>query len=329
MSVEAMVDFLDSCWCARDHVVPCLVGPVGIGKTAAVNIHAKNVGANNVVTIIASQILPNEVSGITMPDADTKAMEIYDHFRLSRMKDGDILFFDELLEADQSVLKACLTLIESRELMSGRRLPDVQIVAATNPSIKPSMLKENIRQRFLFNRFNVDKVDTMRYIRETTGLDMSEELLGKLTSTGDEYNILTPRSLTKMATWISKATELSEAVNISNHIDSSWNSSIGSSLLKCWKNRVFVTKDKAKDAIRKAILDEFGIDDVLNIEELGGMVDEGSYNVVATEEFRNVSLKEMVETLSNLPEWENIAKRLKEVEIEEPLDSEDDENIMF
>lgn len=173
MAFQDMVDYLDSCWCARNQIVPCLVGPVGIGKTAAVNQHAKNVGANKVVTIIASQILPNEVSGITMPDSETKAMEIYDHFRLSNMQDGDILFFDELLEADQMVLKACLTLIESRELMSGNKLPDIQIVAATNPSIAPDMLKENIRQRFLFRKFDIDETDTFEYIKKETGLDLS------------------------------------------------------------------------------------------------------------------------------------------------------------
>lgn len=140
-----MVDFIKSAYPARKYIVPCLEGPAGIGKTAACKQAALELNAGKVVTIIASQILPNEVSGITMPVVESKAMEIFDHFRLSSLEDGDILFFDELLEADQLVLSACLTLIESRELMSGRKLPDVMIVAATNPTIS-SRLSINVGQ---------------------------------------------------------------------------------------------------------------------------------------------------------------------------------------
>ena len=104
-------------------------------KQADIELKDEGLASGKVVTIIASQILPNEVSGITMPVVEERSMEIFDHFRLSSLKNGDILFFDELLEADQMVLSACLTLIESRELMSGRLLPDVMIVGATNPTI--------------------------------------------------------------------------------------------------------------------------------------------------------------------------------------------------
>lgn len=107
---DNMLHFVKSAWPARSFIVPCLEGPPGIGKTAAIKQAAeelKEQGATGkVVTIIASQILPNEVSGITMPVPEEKAMEIFDHYRLSSLRDGDILFFDELLEADQMVLSA-------------------------------------------------------------------------------------------------------------------------------------------------------------------------------------------------------------------------------
>ena len=93
---DNMVGFIKSAWPARKYIVPCLEGPAGIGKTAAVKQAASELGAGKVVTIIASQILPNEVSGITMPVVETKAMEIFDHFRLSSLEDNDVLFFDEL-----------------------------------------------------------------------------------------------------------------------------------------------------------------------------------------------------------------------------------------
>lgn len=222
-----MVEFLDQAWVLKDQIVPCLIGPVGIGKTAAVLKHADNVGAKHVVTIIASQILPSEVSGITMPDKDTKSMEIYDHYRLSSLEDGDILFFDELLEADQSVLSACLTLIESRQMMSGRRLPDIQIVAATNPTVDPSLLRENIRQRFMFMRFRIDREGTHDYIKERTGLDLSSSILAMLKESDSSYNILSPRSLTKLCEWMAAVEDPDQLAPIINNM---WGNNLGSQL---------------------------------------------------------------------------------------------------
>lgn len=258
---EKMVEFLDSAYILKSEIVPCLIGPVGIGKTAAVRQHAKNVGASNVVTIIASQILPNEVSGITMPDSETKAMEIYDHFRLSQLKDGDILFFDELLEADQLVLSACLTLIESRMLMSGRVLPDIQIIGATNPTIQPNVLKENIRQRFMFQKFNLDKQACHDYIKENVGLDVSQSILNELVCTGDEYNILSPRSLTKLSKWIMAAKDDKELDVVARTINCSWNSQIGSELAHCRRaanhDPYAQVKDSLKHAIKEVAADNF------------------------------------------------------------------------
>lgn len=226
---QDMVDFLDKAWVLKEEIVPCLIGPVGIGKTAAVMQHAKNVGATNVVKIVASQILPNEVSGITMPNDNTRSMDIYDHYRLSSMKDGDILFFDELLEADQSVLKACLTLIESRELMSGKKLPDIQIIAATNPTILASSLAENIRQRFMFKKFDANADEAIRFIKEETGLNLID-LRNVITCEGSDYNILTPRSLTKLARWCMKLDD-DELDSWSKDIDNMFRSALVGSFI--------------------------------------------------------------------------------------------------
>lgn len=227
---ERMLSFLDEAWHYKEQIVPCLVGPVGIGKTAAVMQHAKNVKAKHVVTIIASQILPSEVSGLTMPDKDTKSMEIYDHYRLSSLEDGDILFFDELLEADQSVLSACLTLIESRQLMSGRKLPDIQIIAACNPTIQPSMLKENIRQRFMFLHVAWQWDSTTDYIEEQYGWRPPAKIEKLIRTTDDEYNILTPRSLTKLCGWLTN-TPKEEREDVARLITIMWNYNLGEMLL--------------------------------------------------------------------------------------------------
>lgn len=209
LNYNETVEFLDNVWDLRSEIVPCLIGSVGIGKTSAVHEHAKNVGAGKVVTFIASQILPSEVSGITMPVLETKSLEIFDHYKLSSLEDGDILFFDELFEADQCVLSACLTLIESRLMMSGKKLPDIQIIAATNPTISPSQLKESIRQRFMFMPIQATSYEMAEYIRARTGISPDVELcVGVIRDDRDgknvnKYNFLSPRTLTKLYDWIS------------------------------------------------------------------------------------------------------------------------------
>lgn len=300
-----MVNFIKSAYPARKYIVPCLEGPAGIGKTAACKQAASELNAGKVVTIIASQILPNEVSGITMPVVESKAMEIFDHFRLSSLEDGDILFFDELLEADQLVLSACLTLIESRELMSGRKLPDVMIVAATNPTIKPNMLKENIRQRFVWCKFGLDKQGCREYIQKTCGFDPGSELVNMLQETGEEYNILTPRSLTKMAQWMSEAKDESEARFIASQINVCWHSLIGDKLMKAFLNKFNNPVAQVRRAIRFALNENDVTRKDLNDIEPG--MDAIMYD---DEVFEQTSMAELMEVLQKLPNWDQVEKQL-------------------
>lgn len=303
---EKMVSFIKAAWPARAFIVPCLEGPPGIGKTAAIRQAAAELdgATGKVVTIIASQILPNEVSGITMPVPETKAMEIFDHYRLSSLKDGDVLFFDELLEADQLVLSACLTLIESRQLMSGRQLPDIMIVAATNPTIKPSMLKANIRQRFMWRTFGIDHDGCRQYIKSITGLDVGA-LVNEIESDSANYNILTQRSLTKLALWINLAESEEEAEEIAATISATWKSDIGDALLHIWK-RAHNETDKAKlaKALRKACLRA----DVEFTPDLAC--------ALRPDVFENTPLSEVMEILQALPEWSEVERQLSEMEVE-------------
>ena len=285
---ENMMSFIKSAWPARKFIVPCLVGPPGIGKTMACKQAAQELTdsgqgcTGKVVTIIASQILPNEVSGITMPVVEQKSMEIFDHFRLSSMQDGDILFFDELLEADQLVLSACLTLIESRELMSGRKLPDIMIVAATNNTIKPNMLKENIRQRFVWRDFGIDGDGTKDYIMREFGIDIGD-LVSELVSSGTEYNILTPRSLTKMCAWIATAESKGQAKYIGKQIDAVWNSELGSKLAEKYIDVYFGSK---LDEIRKIV---------------GKVYDEkvaANSDLISGSDFSNATMEELLDVIN-------------------------------
>lgn len=186
----------------RDEIVLCLLGAPGIGKTEAVERFAKEKGVN-VTHLILSQVMPNEISGITMPVPETHSMSVFDNDRLASMKDGDILFLDEVLKAQQPVLSACLTLVQERRMMSGRKLPDVMIVAAANPLPTPVALPLEIRQRFMFVNVKFYDEEWLDYMLEEHGIDMRNVIPFLVTDgRSTDWNALTPRSATKIVEWI-------------------------------------------------------------------------------------------------------------------------------
>lgn len=188
----------------RDQIVPCFMGCPGIGKTHEIERYAKDRG-KKVVHIIASQILPSEVSGITMPDKEAGGMTVYDHVRLSSLKDGDILFFDELLQGQQQVLSACLTLIQERRLMSDRPLPDVMIVAAANPLANPNQLPAAIRDRFLFISMEFDFFEWKQYMKDSQNIIIEDSMQNEIDASDTNvtgWNAQTPRTVTKLCKFI-------------------------------------------------------------------------------------------------------------------------------
>lgn len=188
----------------RNQLVPCFMGAPGIGKTHEIERYARDKG-KKVVHIITSQILPSEVSGITMPDKEAGGMTVYDHVRLSSLKDGDILFFDELLQGQQQVLSACLTLIQERRLMSDRPLPDVLIVAAANPLPNPNQLPGPIRDRFLFIGMDFNFDQWKKYMMDSQGIVIESAVSTHLDVSDTDvtgWNAQTPRTVTKIANFI-------------------------------------------------------------------------------------------------------------------------------
>lgn len=132
----------------RRTIIPLFLGDPGTGKSVTVHQFAKDKGVT-LVKYIASQMSPFEVSGVTLPDRETKQMVCYDFDKLNNLKDGDILFVDELLNANPTVLAAFLTVLEDRMTISGKKLPDVMIVAAANPQgMVP--LTPQIKERFVW-----------------------------------------------------------------------------------------------------------------------------------------------------------------------------------
>lgn len=297
---DNMIALLDAAWLLRSEIVPCLVGPPGIGKTAAVMQHAKAHGCGKVVKIVASRCIPSETVGMTMPDHEHRSMAIYNSMQLSSLEDGDILFLDELLEAEQFVLSTLLTVIESREMADGTPLPDVQIIAATNDTVSPEMLKGNIRQRFMFKRFHVDEATTHDYILGKTGIDLNRDLLRMLTDKGNDYNFLTPRSLTKLCMWVDAAPDEDSAYRVAKVIDSMWGATIGTMI---WRRLL--------DRNRKLTSPEEQVR-----EKVRQMVPE-------TAAFADCSMSELVDYLKKVGYWDKVSKVLSETEIVEHDDKQE------
>ncbi len=182
----------------RRTVVPLFISNPGMGKSQIIYQFGQDKGVN-VVELITSQMSPFEISGIAMPDKELKKMTYYNFDNLDNLKDGDILFFDELLNGNPNVLNACLTILEQRKMISGKPLPDIMIVAAANPQgMVP--LTPQIKERFVWYHLKFDKdswIDWMiqKYdITRNIGKKLADLILSE-DFTGD--NFYTPRSVAK------------------------------------------------------------------------------------------------------------------------------------
>lgn len=247
--IKDVMNMLDK---TRKDMSVCFLGPPGIGKTQGIYDWAKEHN-RNVVTIIASQCLPSEVAGFVMPDSDGKHSTIYDPRRLADMKDGDILFFDELLTAPTSVLSACLTLIQERTMMSGRKLADVIIVAAANPLGSAAQIPLPIRQRFTFIDIDWSANEWSKYIRERYEIDVPDYIKKRIEVEGNSYNVLTPRSATKMIELVTKISSEDDRRSARLIIQHAFNdANLTDSFLEIHDQ---MSKPKAEDLVIKSIGD--------------------------------------------------------------------------
>lgn len=311
--IYRLIEAADRC---RKEIVLCLLGKPGIGKTEAVERFAKDHG-RNVVHIIASQILPSEVSGMTMPNQETRSMDIFDHYRLSHMEDGDILFFDELLKGQQQVLNACLTLIQERRLMSGTKLPDVLVIAAANPLATPLQLPLEIRQRFMFVNVEWNRLQWCRYMRslgfkeERFVDDLSRNIERKI-GNDDAWNTLTPRTATKLCLWLRDS---ENDPSVRDFIISSF----GSDVLRDISRAVFGSGVKSAEAQTAEKIVEILTPMYIDPEHTSSSNAKNEAIAIAKTiaEGEETDLTELMSKLMALPEWGDIQKALLESEIEE------------
>jgi len=183
---------------SRKTVIPLFMGNTGLGKTTIIKQFAKDKGVK-LVSFITSQRMPYEVSGMAMADKETKKMAIWDFDTLLSMKDGDILLADELYNGIPATLNAMLTLLEEREMISGKKLPDIMIVAAANPQGMPPLTPQ-IRSRFWQYNVKFNRKLWMDYMWNK--YKMPKSISSKLSNliineSFDSYNYATPKDYDK------------------------------------------------------------------------------------------------------------------------------------
>ena len=189
----------------RKKIVPMFIGNPGLGKTVIIEQFAAEKKAK-MIEIITSQAPPFEISGIAMPDKDTKKMVYYNFDALDSLEDGDIIFFDEVLNGNPVTLNACLTLLEQRKMVSGKKLPDVMIIAAANPQ-GAVPLTPQIKERFVWYDVEYNYPMWKQYMSEK--YMMPDKIISKLSHMikSEKFsgrNFATPRSLDKAVTMLMK-----------------------------------------------------------------------------------------------------------------------------
>jgi hypothetical protein len=207
---------------------------------------------------------------------------------MSSLEDGDILFFDEILEAPPMLWSACLTLIQDRIMASGKKLPDVFIVAASNKVAAPAIIPASVRNRFQFIElsFDFDSWSTWFWDKYHVNPDPFRD---KIQQDSSNYNILTPREVTKLYLWVNSLSgeEKKQALYV---IGDMFDNGVVEAL-KQMTNPVLTAKEQIK-----LVLDNINVD-VPGLEYM--------------------SYKNILEKLSGLPEWPIIQQELAAVEFKE------------
>ena len=283
MSTSMVKPILETLYELRSEMVPCFIGDPGIGKTQGLYEFAKEKGVN-VVTFILSNTVPSEVSGIRMPDKESKRMEVFDDMRMASLKDGDILFFDEILEAPPMLWSACLTLIQDRIMASGRKLPDVFIVAASNNVASPGIIPASTRDRFQFIELKFDSYNWRKWFKKKHGVD-PEDITTFIQGDSDQYNILTPRRVEKLYMWLKESERGSDDWYTKTSVIASMFDSV-----ICNKLAGLISFKSGQAQIKEAILNS-------NIKVNKDVVEK---------DFDAMTLNEILDYLQQQPEWEGI-----------------------
>lgn len=182
----------------RRNIVPLFLSNPGMGKSNIIEDFMREKGVW-IPPFVLSQRMPFEISGMALVDKELDKMKYYDFDFIMDLKDGSILFIDEVTNSNPITLNAFLTFIESRVTISGKKLPDIMIVAAGNPQGMTPMTPQ-IKERFVWYTLNFDAAMWSEYMKEK--FSIPPVILNKLipliqaeTFKLDNFN--TPRSFDK------------------------------------------------------------------------------------------------------------------------------------
>lgn len=168
IETEEMIDIMKV---SGSNIAPLFFGDTGVGKTTQVEKYAEEIGAT-LVTLVLSQLEPSETLGIPVKTTREYNGQEYTVLEQAMPKwvfdlansEKAILFLDELLSADPSVIKPFLNLLTQKKI-NGIDLTHVQIIAATNFSRYSYEPDENVVSRFAL--FYVENNSFLSYINET------------------------------------------------------------------------------------------------------------------------------------------------------------------
>ncbi len=196
-NIAHLLDVVDE---VRDHVALGLMSDPGLSKTAQVKQWAEQRG-RRYCELIISQRMPSEISGMPMPVNETRTMEVFDFDTLLTLRDGDVLAFDEFTNGNIQTLNACLTLIQERTMLSGKKLPSLVIVAMGNPQGRCDLLPQT-KQRFWWVDVKWDSKTWIDYMEKTWHFTPHSKLIKMISNQyqngfNDQtmYNYYTPRTV--------------------------------------------------------------------------------------------------------------------------------------
>ena len=110
-----------------------LFGPPGCGKSSVVEEAAELLGVT-LHTVNVSRISPLELEGVQMPDKEHSSLNLLLSTTWSKLKDGDIVLWDEFLRGFPEVYNGLLDIMTSRNV-AGHQLPKVFFIAASNSTV--------------------------------------------------------------------------------------------------------------------------------------------------------------------------------------------------
>lgn len=119
-------------------IVPCLMGPTGIGKTAIVNRVAKELGAELVYFNMAQQNQGDNALPVPHINDQQTLVQYALHHKFQEILDNPqnkyIVMCDELARAQIPVISEWMTILNERQIQGQKFSDNVRFIAAMNPS---------------------------------------------------------------------------------------------------------------------------------------------------------------------------------------------------